>query len=245
MKKIIILFISIFALASSPQAHVLEELWNKYAPEDFRETKPLPTPGILPDQAPGTGESLFSYQWKYRPRTFEIHYDNPERLAKGIYSLALFAGDISGELPIEKFYKGVTGFHYSSQQIADWLNDILARHAVLPPEENELVGDLLKGGVIRIGRNGFMPGDGLSHVLGAAPGKKRTFADNLLHERLHVFWDEDSQMREQAEAQWARLNDQEKDAIRKRLKNYNQGNEKQLLEEWAILEAEKNNYSIK
>lgn len=245
MKKFIILFISILFLVSESRAEVLEELWNKYAPEDFKENRVLPTPGLLADQAPGTGESSFSYQWKYRPGTFEIHYDNPEQLARGIYSIALFTGDISKDLPVEKFYKGVTGFHYSSRQIADWLNDVIARHMALPPEENVLVGELLKGGVIQIGQNGFMPGKDLNHVLGAAPGKKRTFAKNLLHERLHVFWDEDREMREQAEAQWAKLTDDEKAAIRQRLKNYNQGNERQLLEEWAVLEAENSNHSIK
>lgn len=245
MRKLILYCLFVILTASSAQAEVLEELWNKYAPDNFREEAELPAPGIIYGQAPGTGESSFSYQWKYRPRTYEMHFQNPETLAKGIRSLALYARDISPDLPPEKFYKGVTGFHYSAEQIAGWLNHVIRNNEELKPEENAFAGEMLKSGVVRLGDHGFMADGEISHALGSAPGKKRSFAKNLLHERLHVFWDEDRQMRDDARSAWGRMSASGKDEIRNRLKNYNQNNEDQLIEEWAILEAEQNDFNLK
>lgn len=245
MNKLILFWLCIIFAVSNANAEVLEELWNKYAPDKFREEAELPTPGIIYGQPPGTGESSFSYQWKYRPKTYEMHFQNPEKLARGIRSLALYAHDISQELPPETFYKGVTGFHYSVIQIADWLNNVLKSHEELNPEENEFAGEMLRNSILKLGSSGFMPGDDIRHVLGSAPGKKRSFAKNLRHERLHVFWDEDQEMRNKAYHSWNNLQEIEKEAIRQRLKNYNQNNEAQLIEEWAILEAEQNGFNIK
>lgn len=245
MRKFIPLYLFMALTASGAQAEVLEELWNKYAPDNFKDEIQLPTPGAIYGQAPGTGESSFSYQWKYRPKTYEMHFQDPETLAKGIRSLALYAGDISPDLPPEKFYKGVTGFHYSAAQIAGWLNNVIRKKEELNPEENAFAGEMLKNGIVKLGGEGFTPGEDISHALGSAPGKKRAFAKNLLHERLHVFWDEDQQMRDKARSAWDGMTESEKEEIRKRLKNYNQNNEDQLLEEWAILEAENNGFNIK
>lgn len=245
MKKILILFLLQFLAPAFTSAEILEELWEKYAPEDFREERQLPTPGIVYGQPAGTGESSFFYQWQYRPKTYEMHFQDPVKLASGLRSLALFTHDISPELDPEKFYKGVTGFHYSTRQIADWLNHSLATRQTLNQAENEFAGELLKNGVVTISSTGFAPGAKINHVLGAAPGKKRSFAQNLLHERLHVFWDENNQMRQTAHAAWKNLTESEKEAIRKRLKNYDQNNGEQLLEEWAIMEAEKNGFKLK
>lgn len=245
MRKLILFCLFVILTASSAQTEVLEELWNKYAPDNFREEAELPTPGAIYGRAIGAGESSFSYQWKYRPKTYEMHFQDPEKLARGIRSLALYAGDISPDLPPETFYKGVTGFHYSAAQIAGWLNNVIKNKEELNPEENIFAGEMLKDGVVRLGAQGFTPGKEISHALGSAPGKKRSFAKNLLHERLHVFWDEDKQMRDDARSAWGRMSASEKAEIRKRLKNYNQNNEEQLLEEWAILKAEQNEFNLK
>lgn len=222
-------------------------------PEVFGFTRPpkaaqVPepaSPGEIHGEPQGKGESAFSYQWRYRPQTYEMHFQHPEDLSRRIYALALAAGDISPTLPREKFYKSVNGFHYSAIQIADWLNQTRTSDMALTREENEFVGELLKAGIIVIGKDGYLPGNDIKHVLGAAPGKERTFAQNLLHERLHVFWDETPSMRDEAVEAWRKQTESEKSAALQRLKNYNLKNENQLIEEWTILEDEENGFNIK
>lgn len=82
------------------------------------------------------------------------------------------------------------------------------------------------------------PSGPVRHVLGAAPGHKRTFGDNLRHERLHIRWDEDPGFREKSEKQWAALSDDQKAQARRQLPQYPA--EAQLIEEWAVGLAEKN-----
>lgn len=245
MKKRILLFICVLLAAQTVYAHVLEELWDKYsALSQPRSLDVQAAPGRIIGDAPGSGVSAFDYGWRYRPQTYEMHFANPEELARSVYSLAAFARDISPDMPRERFYRGVLGFHYTAAQIADWLNYMLANHKPLTLEENKFAGEMLKEGIIGIGEKGFQPGNVITHALGAAPGKKRSFERNLLHERLHVFWDENAKMREDAENAWRRLDDTSLAAIREKLRNYAQNNEKQLMEEWAIGNAEENNFSI-
>lgn len=234
-------------LAVSAKAHVLEEAWEKYSTlnRSPAHEKAIPTPGELLERGNGEGEAAFDYPWKYRAKTYEMHFKNPGELARGVYGLALYAGDISNDVPREKFYGGVLGFHYSAAQIAGWLNWAIEHHAALDAAENVFAGKMLANGIIRLGKNGFEATGKILHVLGAADGKKRSFAQNLMHERLHVFWDEDREFREKAASEWNRLDAAEKNNIRKALKNYNQQNEAQLLEEWAIGNAEKSVMSIK
>lgn len=241
---LIFLFISFFCSQQVP-AHILEELWNKYAPVEMKETRDIPVPGKILGKSQGTGAAAFDYPWKYRRHTYEMHFQNPEDLARAIYSLALHARDVSPDLPVEKFYGGVLGFHYSGEQVADWLNEVLSKHLSLNKQENEFAGLMLEIGLVKIGKNGFQPGSSIRHVLGAAPGNKRKFANNLRHERLHVFWDEDKLMRDNARKQWNSFSETEKNNIRQELKNYAQDNERQLIEEWAVKQAEKSNMSIK
>lgn len=244
--RLLLLTICLFA-AQTANAHVLEELWAKYYPQaqPHQEKVSGPTPGKIIGKAQGHGESGFEYPWKYRSTVYEMHFENPEQLARGIYSLALHARDVDESLPVEKFYGGVLGFHYSAPQVAAWLNDILKDHKPLSAEENAFAGLMLQEGVVKIGKNGFEPGRRVTHVLGAAPGKKRTFERNLHHERMHVFWDEDKSLREKETAAWQAMNETEKAEARKAFKNYAKGNEKQLVEEWAISRAEKSGMSIR
>lgn len=244
MKQIVVFLLVGFFIASPLHAEGLEDLWSRYAPEGAQKAD-LPAPGVIYGEPQGKGTASFSYQWKFRPQTYEMHFQHPQDLSRRVYALALTAGDISPFLPREKFYKGVTGFHYSAAQLADWLNQTQANHLTLTKEENELAGELIKEGIIVFGKDGYVPGDNIKHVLGAAPGARRTFNQNLLHERLHVFWDENSSMRENAKNAWAKLTEAEKSAILQRLRNYNPKNEAQLIEEWAILDAEQSDFNIK
>lgn len=238
------LLAAIFLDTFTLQAHVLEEAWHKYAPLAEKEQPKENCPGLILGPAPGKGESAHSHVWKYRAQTFEIHYARPAELARSIYSLALFVHDVSPNLPREKFYGGVLGFHYEAAQIAAWLNHALAEHAALSPEENAFAGYMLRSGIVKIGEKGFEPGGKINHVLGAAPGKKRKFAENLRHERLHVFWDEDEAFREREMDAWNSQPEAEKEKARGELKNYDPKNESQLVEEWAIKRAEKSGMSI-
>lgn len=103
---------------------------------------------------------------------------------------------------------------------------------------------LLSDGVIAIKGGNFVPTGKYSHILAASQGKKRSFSDNLRHERLHVFWDEDSVFRERAQQEWKTLSEEERQKIRKTLHQYAQENEAQLVEEWAVKRAETSRMSI-
>lgn len=241
-------FVAALFAAAPCRAEILEELWQKYSGmEAPRAETPQPAvfPGVILGAPQGKDESAFDYPWKFRGRSYEMHFENPEELARSIYSLALAAGDVSPDLPLEKFYGGVLGFHYSIRQAADWLNNALKNGKALSAQESRLAGRLLLDDALKIGPDGFAPAGGIDHILGSAPGQKRSFAANLRHERLHVYWDENPDFRQEREAQWRTLAESEKDNIRKELKNYNQGNESQLIEEWAIKRAEKESMPIK
>lgn len=234
-------------IAQAANAHILEEVWDKYSALShvYEKTAPEKTPGEIIGKAQGANEHGFDWPWKYRSTVYEMHYEIPEQLARGIYSLALYAKDIDANIPREKFYKGVLGFHYTAAQIASWLNDCVAKRSVLTSEENIFAGKMLVNGIIGIGRNGFEPSGKITHVLGASGGKKRSFAQNLLHERLHVFWDEDHDFQTAAYEEWKNLSGEEKEKILQSLKNYNPHNENQLVEEWTISKAEKNKMPIR
>lgn len=59
-----------------------------------------------------------------------------------------------------------------------------------------------------------------------------------------MFWDEDSVFREKAQQEWKALSEEERQKIRKTLYQYAQGNEAQLVEEWAVKRAETSRMSI-
>lgn len=248
--KALLFVIALFFCAAPCQGHILEELWDKYSgiageSPEAQSSASASTPGVILGKAQGAGEAAFDYPWKFRSSAYEMHFEKPDELARSVYSLALFAHDVSPDIPPDKFYGGVLGFHYSTAQISAWLNNTLANGKSLSPAESRLAGRLLLEGILAIGPYGFEPIGGIKHVLGAAPGKKRSFATNLRHERLHVFWDENKEFQQEQIARWQALSDAEKANIRKELKNYAQDNEPQLIEEWAIKNAEKGQMPIK
>lgn len=248
---IAILAITFFSSVLTAQAGILSDgkIQGYVRPTTENQTQIKPNskkesifPGKKIQKSLGTNESDFNYDWKYRKQSYEMHFENSTKLASAIYSLALYSKDITKEIPYEKFVKNVQGFHYSVSQICDWLNH---NSGQLSSDECWLIGCLIYDGVVSIKNGVFTPNSKIKHVLGAAPGKKRTFALNLRHERLHVFYDQDKNFKTKYVNKWKSLTEEQKDNEKKKLKNYNSSNEAQLIEEWAIYIAEKNKFSNK
>lgn len=254
MKHILPLWL-VFLLALPCQAGVLEDMWDKYAPPADKTSSPsastapaskaTATPGRVLGQSSEARNAVFAFAWRYRETTYELHYEVPQALARSIYGLALHTRDVDESLAVERFIGGVLGFHYSVSQVCDWLNDVTRGKFAAPTlDENMLVGMLLQDGVLVMKEGRFVSAGKVHHILGAAPGKKRQFAANLLHERLHVFWDEDAAFKKQALAEWNALSDEERQSAKKSLARYASGNEKQLIEEWAIGKAESSSMTL-
>ena len=233
-------------LAASPcRAGVLEDMWAKYSPVEETVAGQASAPGRILGKPDREREAAFLYSWRYRAVTYELHYDEPAALARTVYGIALHAGDIDGTLAPERFIGGVLGYHYSTDQVCAWLNDVLDRKSPGPAlDETVLVGMLLQDGIIGITDGRFRTAGKIKHILAAAPGKKRQFDTNLRHERLHIFWDEDNAFREQGQEDWKNLSESARAEALKKLARYASGNEKQLIEEWAIARAESSNMNM-
>lgn len=257
------LLIAIFCcITATSNAQTLEDVWNKYSPDSQQKATAPPVsvgatlqgktndndtdaasqsklfPGRLIGNPQGIKEAAFTYPWKYRHQTYELHYENPQSLARSVYGLALFTGDISEDLPKEKFFSSVRGFHYSAWQVTKWLNHIKGNNNTLTDEEKLLIEFLIEDKFVVLKENTFSPGIVAGHLVAAAPGSTRSFDYNLRHERLHVYWDEDIHFQANFRAKWILLSSSEKDKEREKLKNYNQSKEQQLIEEWAVKKSE-------
>lgn len=168
-----------------------------------------------------------------------MYFANSPALARSVYGLAIHSGDVAASMPLERFEKGVRGFHYGIGQVCAWLNALLTGSMQFhTDEERRVVFWLLQDGAVDIVDARAVPSGRIRHVLGAAPGKKRNFEDTLCHERLHVLWDEDSAFANEYRTRWNSLGFTEKQSVRERLAAYAQGNEAQLIEEWAVYQAE-------
>lgn len=189
-------------------------------------------PGMIYGKEQGTGESSFNFAWPYRHIAFEMHIQDQKQLSAMIYSLAVHAKDITKDTPRDKFYKGVSGFHYSIEQICDWLND--PNKIELSAEERGFVQQLENHGVIKKEANQYTAASGIKHVLAASASKKRSFERNLRHERLHIFYDEDQAFRNSCLERFKTLDVVEQKEILKNYSHYNQENLPQLIEEWAV-----------
>jgi hypothetical protein len=252
MKCIVAIILSLLFFFSCNADDGLKDLWDKYSSliktnqisvtDEILDSEKKQFPGIIKGGNPyGQGESAFNYKWKYRSETYEMHFDSPLNLASSIFNLAIFSGDIEKSFPKEFFVKGVQGFHYSVDQICNWLNDSSTNAEKLSDEELAFVGTLLLDKLIFFDGQKYKKGkEVVNHILGASPGKKRSFDKNLRHERLHVFWDNDQSFRETWVNKWNSLNADEKQIIFKKMKNYDQKNVDQIIEEWAIKENEMN-----
>ena len=200
------------------------------------------TPGRVMDahNTPSEFEKSFTDLWAYRSVTYEIYHHDATKLASLAYALARHTNDIDASLAPERFVAGVKGFHYQLSQVCDWLNDLAAGKSADPAmDEMILVGLLLQDKIITIKNGRIVPAGSVSHILGAAPGRQRTFADNLRHERLHILWDENPAFKEKGLQDWNNLSAEEKEGERKNYSRYAKGNDELLIEEWAIERAEK------
>lgn len=233
-------------LVSVPSAHgwTLEEAWDKYAPvaqNSKRVSAPaeIVFPGRLLGQANPARTTLFQNNWGQRTNTYELHYEEPTQLSRTVYGLALHARDVDNTLPQEKFINKVLGYHYSIDQVCAWANALLNNEHKTNLDDNILLGMLLMDKVLVLNQGRFEPGGTVKHILAAAPGKKRSFADNLRHERLHVLWDEDPIFKQAMLKLWEELPEQKKTEAKAGLNKFAKDNERQLIEEWAIKQAEK------
>ena len=245
-KNILFFFCAVLWSVSPSSAGTLESLWNKYIPDG--SSKPLSSPhSPVNIQRENSVELLgvFTHNWKYQATTHELFYEDHRALARSIYSLALHTGDVDASLDPQKFIEGVLGYHYKVTQVCDWLNAVIAKKITSPePDEENLIGILLSDGVVTIKDERFVTTGKYSHILAASSGKKRSFSDNLRHERLHVFWDEAPDFRNNAFKEWEALSKEERQKVRSALHQYSQDNEEQLVEEWAVKKAESCDMSI-
>ena len=239
------LFLAALLIPAIPaQSRNTQELWNKFL--EKAQTSTAPRTGKLPGRFFGARDAArvaaFEEPWKYRAATYELHYADSAALARTVYGLAVHARDIEPSVSRERFVAGVQGWHYSVPQICAWLNAVFDG-AEATPEELALAGFLIKDGVLTLKNGSFVPGPTIKHVLAAAPGKKRSFRNNLLHERIHVFWDENAAFRKTAETRWNRMTEEERTSARQSLKQY-ADNPPQILEEWAVRQVESGALSL-
>lgn len=218
----------------------LRKIWEGYA---GKTAQPQPRIEKYPGRLVGSDPTLAAFWndsgWKYRASSYELYFASSASLARSVYGLAIQSGDVDATMPLERFEKGVRGFHYSAQQVCGWINAVFAeRMPVYTDEEHRLIFWLLKDGVVHVVDGRAIPGTSIRHVLGAAPGTKRGFEPTLIHERLHVLWDEDPSFATEFKAKWDGLSTEEKQAARQGLAAYSQSNEAQLIEEWAVKQAE-------
>jgi len=252
MKYIVATIVCSFFMFCCNADDSLKELWEKYSSliktnqisvsDEILDSEKKQFPGIIKGGNPyGEGESAFNYKWKYRSETYEMHFDSPSNLAASIFNLAIFSGDIEKSFPKDVFVKGVQGFHYSLDQICNWLNDPSTNVEKLSDEELAFIGTIIADKLIVSEAQKYKKGrEEINHILGASPGKKRSFDSNLRHERLHVFWDNDPSFREIWINKWNNLSPDEQQIIFKKMKKYYQKNVDQIIVEWAIKENEKN-----
>lgn len=74
---------------------MLESLWNKYIPtEDGRPLSPPPSPVDIQKKNSVELLGTFTHNWKYQSTTHEVFYEDHRALARSIYGLAIYAGDV-------------------------------------------------------------------------------------------------------------------------------------------------------
>ncbi|MBF0102828.1 MAG: hypothetical protein HQK77_18150 [Desulfobacterales bacterium] len=197
-------------------------------------------PGVIIGQDCSQCQQLFNEKWQYRKLTYEILCSKQDMLAEMVYCLALFSHDLNKTISLEKFKKGAQGFHYSIDQVVEWANAVTnnPRHFFKIAFE-KMFFDLLQKDKVIIKKNGFFePADQILHVLGVSSGTKRTIEFNLNHERIHIFWDQNSAFREYYIEKWNRLSSEEKQESIQALKGYNTENELLMIEEWTVRQNE-------
>ncbi len=220
---------------------LLFEEYSKLADEQMQSVQGFP--GRIIGDLPAEYKAYFSQKWKMRSVSYELYFADSRQLAESVFELAIFANDVDADFPKDRFLRGVLGFHYSSNQVLDFANS-LYKKGLLANDYPYLIRLLLEDKVLLLTAEGFKFSDDIRHVLAASAGKKRTFASTLEHERLHVFWDEDDELREKQIKKWNALSDEQKSKIKKELHQYAKNNEAQFIEEWSVHSTEKSNFSL-
>jgi hypothetical protein len=237
---IVILFAIIIILGSKKNSYAeiviytdnsIEDLWHKYINKEAYETNNLDF--IVIGDINNEINDLINYDWKYKNLTYQLYYDNQLELANDIYYLAIFVNDITQDVSLARFQKGVQGFHYGINQICDWLNSLESRN-------NNLYSYLLKGNVIKDENGKIVPTGKFNHILGVAYNKKREMMSIVKHEIIHILWDENKAIRDYYILKWNKSSEQDKENIINSLKGYSKENTDQIIEEWAVREIEKN-----
>jgi hypothetical protein len=222
------------------QENSLEDLWNKYniiVGTDDRNRHVDEASSVKYRIIGSTNDEindLITSDWRFKNLTYQLYYDNQAVMATDLYILAIFIKDISETVTLERFQKGVQGFHYSTQQICDWLND-----SSTDLSSNNLHNYFIEDGVIKQLDNKFISTGKFEHVLGVAYNPKRKMSSIVMHESFHILWDEDKSVRNYYVNLWNSYNIDEKNTIISGLKGYSLENEEQLVEEWAVREMEK------
>jgi hypothetical protein len=182
--------------------------------------------------------NLYNDNWDYKVITYELYYDDRKNLADDIYSLAIFTKDITADVSLDRFEKGVQGFHYDINQVCDWINS--RKDILVTPLERQFFFYLLIDDIVKYVDNVATPTGKVKHVLGIAPGSRRSMESAVQHERIHVIWDEDIVLRSEYSNKWKNLTANEKSEVVNNLKGYSSENENQLIEEWAVRLIEHN-----
>ena len=230
--------------APAAEATRSAEPWSRYFakgdPVLHRGGPGLPGRIFGEETADGPGERLraFSWAWRDRAGSYELHNANSRDLARAAKGLAQHSGDIEPRMTLSRLSAVAQSYHYSMEQVCAWLNDAFAgRFKALSQEELVLVGFLVQDGALRVENGRFVPAGLITHILAAAPGKRRDFAESLEHERLHVFWNQSVLFRNAAGQRWRALSESESARVREEFAPY-AADEARLIEEWAIREAE-------
>lgn len=226
---------------SSPGQKALASAWQKFAPDQTGQNpEPVRTlPGRVVGPDPELDRFYPTADWNGRAITYELYFASATELARTVYDLAIQAGDLSPDISLERFERGAQGFHYNCAQLTAWADSVRSGQSGLTtPESRALLDELFAHGILATQHGQTTCPGPITHLMGAAAGKKRSFQLNLNHERLHILWDQDQDFRTQAQRRWHNLTAQEKEQARAALPGYSSVSDEQFIEEWAVRQAE-------
>ena len=90
---------------------MLESLWKKYIPtEDGRPLSSPPSPVDIQKKNSVELLGTFTHNWKYQSTTHELFYEDHRALARSIYGLAIYAGDVDSVIRKVRALSGFIGF---------------------------------------------------------------------------------------------------------------------------------------
>ena len=230
--------ISIRADIIDEKEDIIENLWNKYLhqAQTNNKQKTAKIYRVIGEENDEINK-LIAYEWQYENITYQLFYDNQASLGDDIYYLAIFTKDITNEMTIERFRKGVQGYHYGIDQVCEWANSYKINENI----ENQLIKRLIEDNILISKEETYESTGKVKHILGVAYTGKRPMKSILQHEIIHILWDEDPSIQIKYTEIWNKMSDEEKNQVVNNLKGYSREKESQLIEEWAVKEIEKEN----